>query len=645
MAYSDIDIGAGAADYNNGHSAGFSNIDLTNPANTAGILNVFEIELILESDDVKIGTFSGSGTDYTMRDYESLGNDVPGGSKQVFTGRNCTVSAGDFIGGYIATGAFDANDTGGSGVYYLGEDTFHAGAHTYGLAANWKEAYYATGYNGVPDAPTSVSATDNLADKVTITWTAGVGETDGHRVYRDGGDISGVVIHGTATYNDTTATPGVTYTYTVKAINPAGLSAASTGDSGYRLSDIILEITDILSVQAVLNGVLQLQLIVPAFSATAKLYLTGLSAETSLSPPALSAQAVLNAILQLQLLPPELSVGGILSAAPQLQLAPPEFISSAVLSALIQNQLSVPSLSASTILDILDVLVTTETIIVVTPLAAQALLSAAIQENLVLPVLSAAAVLDWAAVVLQLPMPPFTVDVFLRMLSTTEFSDRDYYITYACVLSGMPDIVLPMASFHGDFRQDAMSSLSVVIPGQEYTEAIAARVPVELTAEEAEAALPPGGFAIVNYDPHKPGANEIYTLDAKPPPPASYQDPSTLGNLSVYMVKKYRNGNHSESLLVSVDLQEVNFTRDAVSKGITLSGYRQRTFTPKTVHVYGAANKSIAGGKISYRCTPAFDIHPGDTVIMEDGTTFVAGVISWAVSPSQESMELAETDA
>ena len=38
----------------------------------------------------------------------------------------------------------------------------------------------------VPSAPTSVSATDNLTDKVTVTWTAGVGETDGHCVYRNG---------------------------------------------------------------------------------------------------------------------------------------------------------------------------------------------------------------------------------------------------------------------------------------------------------------------------------------------------------------------------------------------------------------------------------------------------------------------------
>jgi hypothetical protein len=89
---------------------------------------------------------------------------------------------------------------------------------------------------GLPETPTDVFATDNLTDKVAITWTAGIGETGGHRVYRDGEDISGVVATGTATYDDTTGTAGVTYSYTVKAINDAGLSAASSADNGIRVA-------------------------------------------------------------------------------------------------------------------------------------------------------------------------------------------------------------------------------------------------------------------------------------------------------------------------------------------------------------------------------------------------------------------------
>jgi len=98
----------------------------------------------------------------------------------------------------------------------------------------------------VPSAPTNVSATDNLADKVTITWTAGVGETGGHRVYRDGTDISGIVAHGTNTYDDTTGTAGVTYAYTVKAINDAGLSEASVADNGTRILTVTTNVENVI---------------------------------------------------------------------------------------------------------------------------------------------------------------------------------------------------------------------------------------------------------------------------------------------------------------------------------------------------------------------------------------------------------------
>lgn len=98
----------------------------------------------------------------------------------------------------------------------------------------------------VPSAPTNVSATDNLADKVTITWTAGVGETGGHRVYRDGIDISGIVAHGTNTYDDITGIAGVTYSYTVKAINDAGLSEASVADNGIRIIIVTTNVENVI---------------------------------------------------------------------------------------------------------------------------------------------------------------------------------------------------------------------------------------------------------------------------------------------------------------------------------------------------------------------------------------------------------------
>lgn len=236
MAYSTIDIGPGAANYDSSAVQGSTYIDKANPANAAGVLTSVELFFVAGGQGVKVGTFSGSGTSYDDRDYESIGS-VSVGSKQTITGLNIDVSSGDFLGTYFYgnNSALEANTSGGTGVYYASGDKFGSGSATYS-SFSLKIAIYATGVT-IPDAPTSVSASDSTyTDKVVITWTAGTGETGGHRVYRDGVDVSGVVAHGTATYDDTTATAGTTYTYTVKAINDAGLSDASTADNGTRAS-------------------------------------------------------------------------------------------------------------------------------------------------------------------------------------------------------------------------------------------------------------------------------------------------------------------------------------------------------------------------------------------------------------------------
>ena len=235
MAYSAIDIGPGATNRADAPTAaGRTRIAMGNPANASGVLTSFELWFNTDASDVKIGTFSGSSASWDDRDYESLGS-VTAGSKQTFTGKNCDVSANDIIGVYSGAGKIEQDNSGGDGVGYYAGDAFGGGAQSYTLQTGYSYSCYATGVT-IPDAPTDVSATDTPSNKVTITWTAGTGETGGHRVYRDGVDISGVVAHGTATFDDTTGVIGTVYAYTVKAINDAGLSAASSADNGVSLA-------------------------------------------------------------------------------------------------------------------------------------------------------------------------------------------------------------------------------------------------------------------------------------------------------------------------------------------------------------------------------------------------------------------------
>lgn len=265
MAYSTIDIGAALSNRGSGGNPGTTYLLLANPANASGVLTTFKMYFSDAEEDpsgVKIGTFYGSSTDYTMRDKEDIGV-VTKGSTQTFTGKNCDVSSDDLIGLYAANGDIEWSTSGGTGAYTKAGDYFDGSTYTYSLSSGREGSFYAEGVT-ICDAPTNVSATENDSIKVVITWTKSTGAT-GYRVYRDGADISGL-LGDVATYDDTTAaapvitagntmatdgsygdkvalsltgtsiTDGTQYTYTIKAVNEAGLSSASTSDTGYRLS-------------------------------------------------------------------------------------------------------------------------------------------------------------------------------------------------------------------------------------------------------------------------------------------------------------------------------------------------------------------------------------------------------------------------
>lgn len=141
-----IDIGPGAIDRGSGRLGDYTIIEIDNPANGTGTLDTFEAWAVVNiTGDVKIGTFSGSGTSYTSRDVETVGA-ITAGSKQTFSGLDCDVVSGDFLGFYFPLdGQMEGDTSGEAGVYYKSGDQFGAGAQTYTLQAGYEDSIYGTG--------------------------------------------------------------------------------------------------------------------------------------------------------------------------------------------------------------------------------------------------------------------------------------------------------------------------------------------------------------------------------------------------------------------------------------------------------------------------------------------------------------------
>jgi hypothetical protein len=149
-----IDVGPGATDRGSYITYGNTVVDINNPANGTGTLDTFEIFAVSGYDltNTAIGTFSGSDTSYDDRDYETIGS-VTSGSKQTFTGKNCDVSSGDFLGVYHSNGRIERDTSGYSGIYYKVGNKFNTGANTYGLYSGDAISIYATGETAAAGNP------------------------------------------------------------------------------------------------------------------------------------------------------------------------------------------------------------------------------------------------------------------------------------------------------------------------------------------------------------------------------------------------------------------------------------------------------------------------------------------------------------
>jgi hypothetical protein len=155
-----IDVGSSAIDRDSVQIGERTLLDKHNPANNTGTLDTFEVFAVSGNNvtGLKAGTFYGSGTSWTYRDHENIG-DVTAGSKQTFTGKSCAVSSGDYLAWYIASGMMEQSYGSPAteiAVYKLSYDAFSAGTHTLNdNTSNYKLAWsvYATGETAAAGNP------------------------------------------------------------------------------------------------------------------------------------------------------------------------------------------------------------------------------------------------------------------------------------------------------------------------------------------------------------------------------------------------------------------------------------------------------------------------------------------------------------
>jgi hypothetical protein len=128
---------------------------LNNPVNADGVLDTCQYYINWhDCENVRVGTFSGSGASWTPRDYEDLGG-VSVGALGTSTGLNITAYANDVIGIKAYTGTIcniwiDTTGGAGNGVALYTGDGF-SGTQSYTVNSAWDMSLYATGTEGFYD--------------------------------------------------------------------------------------------------------------------------------------------------------------------------------------------------------------------------------------------------------------------------------------------------------------------------------------------------------------------------------------------------------------------------------------------------------------------------------------------------------------
>jgi hypothetical protein len=139
-----IDVGSGATDRGSTTNITITVFDINNAANASGSIDTAEMWLNTNGTAVELASiYLVSGTKFSTRDTESIGN-VAAGSKKTFTGLTTNIVTGDYYCIYGTAGSIE-RDNSGSGYYWVSGDNIPCTNTTFALTATRTISLYATG--------------------------------------------------------------------------------------------------------------------------------------------------------------------------------------------------------------------------------------------------------------------------------------------------------------------------------------------------------------------------------------------------------------------------------------------------------------------------------------------------------------------
>lgn len=184
---------------------------------------------------------------------------------------------------------------------------------------------------------------------------------------------------------------------------------------------------------------------------------------------------------------------------------------------------------------------------------------------------------------------PISMDLSVELVTIADVAKIRYLFEISGIQDGLDKISIPISSFQSRRRSGESTYLQVVVPGIDYAGDIADR--------------PNGLMSVI----------QAYEKDGE------------------YLQKE---------TIIETDIERIDIYDGSKSKSIILTGYKQVTFTPKTVTLTGSIYRSVVSGKIRHRfADPYIYLNPGDTLIVGTDEITVE-TMSYAISENVKSFEV-----